>query len=443
MVLRPRPRTFFKLLGLAARTAVALALGLSWLEASEYRLHAGDVIEVSLAGLPQFGQRAPVQLDGSITIPTIGTLDVEGVTLANVRELIQAAYTSRLLTLYASDGRELTRTVEREDVSAAIVQYAPIWVSGDVVQTGEHRFQPRMTVRQAIASAGGLRPPIMTTGTLPQYDPIPLQSDYIASWLTLAGHAVRAWRFRTELGETAEFDKTSIPAAPVPEDALTRILATEKQIRELRQVDFDRERAFLDRSAALAEEQIKSLSQRVELETQGEREDTQVYETAKELLRQGKLTNLRVVDARRSVLFSSTRRLQTESELMQMRRRLDEARRSLEKLEDQRRLGIHEELRSIDLKLADEHARLKSLRAKLDLAGIAVPRGQEASQEASPAVTIFRRIEMKPVAFEAGYDEEVEPGDIVEVALRQGSLSTGTDVGALGIDRPQYAQSAK
>lgn len=175
----------------------------------------------------------------------------------------------------------------------------------------------------------------------------------------MAGQAVRAWRFRTELGETAEFDKTSIPAAPVPEEALTRILATEKQIRELRQVDFDRERAFLGRSAALAEKQIKSLSERVELETQGEREDTQVYEIAKELLRQGKLTTVRVVDARRSVLFSSTRRLQTESELMQMRRRLDEARRSLEKLEDQRRLGIHEELRSIDLKLAEEHARLR------------------------------------------------------------------------------------
>lgn len=440
MVLRHRPRTSFKLFGLAARTAIALALGLSWSAASEYRLHAGDVIEVSLAGLPQFGQRAPVQLDGSITIPTIGTLDVEGVTLANVRELIQAAYTSRLLTLYASDGREFTRTVERDDVSAAIVQYAPIWVSGDVVRSGEHLFQPRMTVRQAIASAGGLRPPIMTTGgTLPQYDPIPLQSDYIASWLTLAGHAARAWRLRTELGETAEFDKTSIPAAPVPEDALTPILAIEKQIRELRQVDFDRERTFLGRSAALAEEQIKSLSERLELETQGELEDTEVYESAKELLRQGKLTNVRVVDARRSLLYSATRRLQTASELMQMRRRLDESRRSLEKLEDQRRLGIHEELRSIELKLAQEHARLQSLRAKLDLAGIAVPRGQEAS----PAITVVRRIDMKPVAFEAGYDDEVEPGDIVEVALRQGSLSTSDDLGALGIDRPQYAQSAK
>ena len=82
---------------------------------------------------------------------------------------------------------------------------------------------------------------------------------------------------------------------------------------------------------------------------------------------------MRVVDARRALLYSSTRRLQTAHALMQARKQLDESRRALEKLEDQRRLTIHESLQSAELKLAEEHARLRSIQAQLDLAGSRSP----------------------------------------------------------------------
>lgn len=436
-----RPRICFKMLGLPVWIAAALTLGLSCSAAADYRLRAGDVIEVSVAGLPQLGQRAPVQLDGSITIPTIGTLDVEGATLAEVRNRIQAAFTGRLLTVYASDGRELTRTVDREDVSVAIPQYAPIWVSGDVVRSGEQTFQPRMTVRQAIASAGGLRSHVLNTDTSQRYDPITLKSDYITSWLALAGHAARVWRLRTELGETVEFDRTTLPPAPVSEDVLTRILATEKQMRELRQEDSERERAFLERSASLAEEQIKSLSERLELEKQGEIDDTEEYDRLQELLRKGHATSVRVVDARRALLYSSTRRLQTANALMDIRKQLHESRRSLEKLDDQRRLAIQEGLQAAEPKLAEERARLQSLQAKLDLAGIAVP--GHPGQEVSPSITVIRRIDMKPVALDAGLDDEIEPRDIVEVSLSNRRSSTSDHLGAMGGDRSRYAQGTK
>jgi polysaccharide export outer membrane protein len=440
MALRHRLRVSFKLLGRIACTATLLTLELSWSAAAEYRLHAGDVIEVTIAGLPQFGQRTPVQLDGSITIPTIGALDVEGATLANIRDRIQDAFTSRLLTLYAADGREFTRTVEREDVSAAIVQYAPVWVSGDVVRSGELPFQPRMTVRQAIASAGGLRPNIVNAGVQP-YDSIALRSDYIASWLALAGDTARAWRLRAELGEAAEFDKASVPPAPIPEDALTRIVLIEEQIRELRSVNFDRERAYLEKSASLAEEQIQSLSARIKLEAQGELDDIEEYKRMQELARKKLVESSRVVDARRALLYSSTRRLQTENELMQVRRRLDESRRSLEKLDGQRRIDIHEELQSVEMKQAEEHARFQGLRAKLDLAGIAVP--SDSTREASPSIVVIRRIDMKPVVIDAEYEDEIEPGDTVEVRLDQQGLLVSRDRGATALERPRYAQETK
>ena len=82
--------------------ASAIVLGSSWTAAaSEYRLRAGDVIEVSVAGLPSSSPRASTtrwQHHNS----TIGTLDVEGELLSDVRERIQAAFTGKLLTVYAS-----------------------------------------------------------------------------------------------------------------------------------------------------------------------------------------------------------------------------------------------------------------------------------------------------------------------------------------------------
>nr|PZN85938.1 MAG: hypothetical protein DIU57_05610 [Pseudomonadota bacterium] len=433
-----RQYSYVKSIVASVQIAIALVFGSTWAAAaSEYRLRAGDVIEVSVAGLPQFSHRAPVQLDGSITIPTIGTLDVEGELLKDVRERIQAAFAGKLLTVYASDGRELTRTVEREDVSATVAQYAPIWVSGDVVRSGEQRFQPRMTVRQAIASAGGVRSSIMNGEIGQRYDPIPLQRDYIASWLTLASQAVRVWRLRYELGETAEFDRSSLPPAPVPEDALSRILALEKDIIALRQEDLRRERAFLERSAVLAEEQIRSLSERLELEKQGEIDDMEEYERLQGLLRKGHMTNMRVVDARRALLYSSTRRLQTAHALMQARKQLDEARRALEKLDDQRRLAIKESLQSAELKLAEEHARLRSIQVKLELARVTVPR--ESENVSRPSITLIRRSGASSVTFEASYDDEIEPGDIIEVDVKKVPVSTGNNLGAIGTSPPRYA----
>ncbi len=150
---------------------------------------------------------------------------------------------------------------------------------------------------------------------------------------------------------------------------------------------------------------------------------------------------MRVVDARRALLYSSTRRLQTAHALLEARRQLAESRRSLEKLDQQRRLEINEKLQTAEMKVTEENARLQSLRAKLNVAGIAVPR--QAGQEVRPSITVIRRIGTKPVAIEAGYDDEIEPRDIVEVALGQGHPAPSNELGALGADRSRYAQGTK
>ena len=196
----PRRSTCSLKIGLLA---VALCCSLNSARA-EYRLQGGDVVEISVSGVPDLRQRAPVQLDGSITFPVIGTFMVEGVDFSDVRGKIQSP-----------DGREFSRTFEREEVAATIVEYRPVFITGDVTRAGEQPFRPRMTVRQALATAGGFS--ALARGTATSFDTANLRSEYVTVWLNLAREHVRVWRIRTELGENIELDQKAIPPAPLPD----------------------------------------------------------------------------------------------------------------------------------------------------------------------------------------------------------------------------------
>src|SRR4051794_23288458 len=89
-----------------------LAAALLWstqLARAEYRLQGGDVIEISVAGVPELKQRAPVQFDGSITFPLVGTLMVEGTQFSEIRSKIQSAVAGKIFRMRTPDGRELPR----------------------------------------------------------------------------------------------------------------------------------------------------------------------------------------------------------------------------------------------------------------------------------------------------------------------------------------------
>src|ERR1700688_1532719 len=70
--------------------ALAAALLCSMTPAkAEYSLHVGDVIEISVARLPELKQRVPVQLDGTISFPLLGTLPVANLSPAEVQARVQ------------------------------------------------------------------------------------------------------------------------------------------------------------------------------------------------------------------------------------------------------------------------------------------------------------------------------------------------------------------
>lgn len=394
---------------------------------AEYRLQGGDVVEISVSGVPELKQRAPVQLDGSITFPVVGTFTVEGVEFSEIRAKLQSAVASKIFRIRTPDGRELSRMFERDEVAATIVEYRPVFITGDVTRPGEQAFRPRMTARQALASAGGFS--AMARANATSFDAANLRSEYITAWLTLAREHARVWRIKTELGENIDFDQNAIPPAPVPDTTISQIVGLEVEYRKASTSDHERQKDFLRRSIEQADKQILVLSEQKQNEDEGIQADAQDLQRAKTAFGNGTLPSFRVVEFRRAALYSSTRQLQTTNQLMQVKRSRAEFERELEKIDDQRRIRLLSELQDATVKLASERAKLRSAEEKLQLAGLKPPRTSDGASKAD--ITVFRSsVNGKERRLAADADTELQPGDVIEVALRPEGVDIAAHVDA-------------
>ncbi len=401
--------------------AAALCCSLSPARA-EYRLQGGDVVEISVSGVPELKQRAPVQLDGSITFPVVGTFMVEGVEFSEIRGKIQSAVASKIFRIRTPDGRELSRMFERDEVAATIVEYRPVFITGDVTRPGEQTFRPRMTVRQTLASAGGFSALARANAT--SFDAANLRSEYITVWLTLAREHARVWRIKTELGENVDLDQKAIPPAPVPDPTISQIVNLEIEYRTASSSDYERTKDFLRRSIEEADKQALVLSEQQQNEEDGVQADSQELQKARAAYGNGSLPSFRVAEFRRAVLYSATRQLQTTNQLMQVKKSRAEFARELEKIDDQRKIRLLAELQDATVKLTGERAKLRSAEEKLQLAGLRPPRSSDGASKAD--FTVFRSSVNGKQRLTADADTELQPGDVIEVALRP----EGVDIAA-------------
>lgn len=399
---------------------VVIALGYSLTPAmAEYRLQGGDVVEISVSGAPELRQRAPVQIDGTITLPTIGTFAVEGVEISDVRNKIRSAVATKIFRIRTPDGRDLSRMVERDEVAATIVEYRPVFITGDVTRPGEQAFRPRMTVRQALAAAGGLA--VLARPSVTPFDAPNLRSEYITEWLNLAREHVRIWRIRTQMGENIELDLKAIPPAPVPDNLVSQIVNLEIDYRNLSSADHERQKDFLRRSIQEADKQIVVLSNQKQSEQEGVQADEQDLQKARAAFGNGSLPSFRVAEFRRSVLFSATRQLQSTNQLMEVERKRSDLARELEKIDDQLRIRLLTELQEATVKLTAERAKLQSAEQKLQLAGLSLPQPPEGGSK--PQITVFRSNGPVRDHHTVDADTELQPGDVITVSLHPDSIN--------------------
>ena len=108
---------------------------------ANYRLSVGDTVTTFVLGEPELSLELTVDGEGNVIVPLIGELRVLGLTEKDVEKRL----TERLADGY----------LVNPQVSVYITAYRKIFLEGEVNAPGAFPYRPGLTVRQAIALAGG------------------------------------------------------------------------------------------------------------------------------------------------------------------------------------------------------------------------------------------------------------------------------------------------
>lgn len=109
---------------------------------ADYILGIGDTISIQVHGEDDLSFESKIGGDGTIRYPFLGDVKVTGRTVAEVRWLI-------------ADGLK-GDYLDDPSVNVSVIEYRPFFILGEVKRPQHYAYQPGLTVRQAIAIAGGM-----------------------------------------------------------------------------------------------------------------------------------------------------------------------------------------------------------------------------------------------------------------------------------------------
>lgn len=387
---------------------------------AEYRLDQGDVIELSLAGPLDVRQRSTIDANGELTITLLGTVKAAGLQLSELRTNLQRLLPEKTFRKRGPDGRENLAVLNPDEIGVEVVEYRPLYITGDVSKPGQQVFRPGMTVLQAVALAGGYEV-VRLKMENPFLQMADLQSDYQNSWLEIARLQARALRIVAERDGETKVDFHPVFSMPLPNALLVEITSLEADQLRGSLMDYEKEKGSYERELQLTDRRINAL---ISLQQEQERS---VKDQEKELGRlhgladKALLTAPRMVDAQRLLSLSAERVFQTAAELERSKKERETLVRQFQKMLEQRSIKFHSDLQDAKIRLANGRTRVQGIGEKLLYTGIVK---SQMTAGTPPKITIVRKDEQGARSVDANESSELRPGDVVTVALQVGIIGS-------------------
>ena len=127
---------------LSQRPPVRPPLATDPLDARVYQLSTGDVVRIDVLGEPELSLETHIDPSGYINYPFLGRIAAGGQTVRGLEQQIRSGLAAGYLV--------------NPDVRVSLAQYRPVFVSGEVRQAGAFPYSLGLTVKQALALAGGI-----------------------------------------------------------------------------------------------------------------------------------------------------------------------------------------------------------------------------------------------------------------------------------------------
>ena len=109
----------------------------------EYRIGAGDLLEVKVFQAPELSGETRVDNNGNVSLPLLGDIYVKGLTKSQLEQQVQSLLSRNLL--------------QNPQVTVFIKEFTAqrVTVEGSVAKPGVYPIQGQMSLLQALALAGG------------------------------------------------------------------------------------------------------------------------------------------------------------------------------------------------------------------------------------------------------------------------------------------------
>ncbi len=115
-----------------------------------YQITAGDRLRVGTFGHPDFSGEFDVDPLGNISFPLLGTVTADGRTVDELRDDLAFALDANFIV--------------EPQISVEVLTFRPFFILGQVNRPDTYAFRPGITVRQAVAMAGGFTRRAKTSG---------------------------------------------------------------------------------------------------------------------------------------------------------------------------------------------------------------------------------------------------------------------------------------
>lgn len=347
------------------------------------------------------GGEFTVSEDASLVLPVIGAVPVGASD--------PAALAADIATkLQASIG-----TVEKPDVTVAILDYPPVYVVGDVKTPGSYGYRAGLTVLQALALGGGE----VRAGAEQSREQIRLVGELQGVDSAVLRASARIARLDAEMAGAGE-----IAFPPAPQDSAGRALAgevhaQEKTIFAARANELDRQTKSLTELRTLLNAEIDVLEQKIVDADAGIAAVEKELQGVTVLVERGIAVASRQSDLERALASYRADRLDQVTAIMRARQAVAETTRNLDGLHDKRQTDIAAELQHEQSSL--EQALLKrevTQKLLLDLLA-AAPAGADATL----SFAVVRREAGDVIELPAQETTLLRPGDVVKVTLAPSS----------------------
>lgn len=407
----PVARRFIGVLS-ACIVAAIMASGPAW---AEYLLNPGDVISIATIGSDDLKQSAMIDAEGELTLPLIGRVKAAGLTIDDLRTRVVSILATKVLRRLTADGREYPVVLSASQLSLMISQYAPVYVTGDVAKPGEQTYRPGLTVRQAVALAGGYDVMRFRMQN-PFLEAADLQAEYNGLWAEYVQRQAELLRIKAELAGETRIDTQSVAKLGVPAASASRTLDLQNEVLASRVEDRKKELASLVDGIAQENKRVATLAELEQKENEGSVADQGEYDRVKVLFDKGAVPITRVSEMRRLILISSTRELQTLVQRYGVEREQQELSRKLQHYRDQIQIGLFEDLVKTELDIKKLHARLQATQEKIVYTSM-VKSQLVRGGDSKPDLTIHRAGNAQVFSGPIDQDTQLLPGDVLEVML--------------------------